>query len=77
MKPLVKDVAEEAQEKPKTAATSQQFKALLLVMMVVQNSSTVLVGRYTRASVAKEDLYSVNHLILTCEMLKVGLSNCE
>ena len=53
------------------AATSQQFKALLLFMMVVQNSSTVLVGRYTRASVEKADLYSVNHLIMTCELLKV------
>lgn len=77
-KPLVKDGAPEvtAVEKPKTAATSQHFKALLLVMMVVQNSSTVLVGRHTRASVAKEDLYSVNHLILTCEMLKLILSSC-
>ena len=73
--PLVKDGgAEVAAEKPKTAATSQQFKALLLVMMVVQNSSTVLVGRHTRSSVAKDDLYSVNHLILTCEMLKVGFA---
>ena len=72
-KPLVKDGTPEVAtaEKPKTAATSQQFKLLLLVMMVVQNSSTVLVGRHTRSSVAKEDLYSVNHLILTCEMLKV------
>lgn len=73
-KSLVKDGAPETAgpEKPKTASTSQQFKILLLVMMVVQNSSTVLVGRHTRSSVAKEDLYSVNHLILTCEMLKVG-----
>lgn len=74
MKPLnVSDSApESATEKAKSNATSsQQFKALLLFMMVVQNSSTVLVGRHTRASVAKEDLYSVNHLICVCELLKV------
>lgn len=53
------------------STTSQQFKALLLVLMVLQNSSTVLVGRHTRSSVKEEDLYSVNHLILTCEALKV------
>jgi len=56
------------------AAASQQFKALLLFLMVVQNSSTVLVGRHTRSSGAKEDLYSVNHLIMTCELLKVSAS---
>lgn len=71
----LKDGAPESPaEKPKTAATSQQFKLLLLTMMVVQNSSTVLVGRHTRSSVAKEDLYSVNHLIMTCEFLKLILS---
>lgn len=68
--------AEPAAEKSKTAAASQQFKALLLVMMVVQNSSTVLVGRHTRSSVSTEDLYSVNHLICTCELLKFILSCC-
>ena len=75
MKPSnVKDGGPEGTpDKAKATTTSQQFKLLLLVMMVVQNSSTVLVGRHTRSSVAKEDLYSVNHLILTCEMLKVCL----
>lgn len=50
------------------------FKVLLLVLMVLQNSATVLVGRYTRASVAKEDLYSVNHLIVIVELGKLLLS---
>ena len=50
------------------------FKLLLLAMMVVQNSSTVLVGRYTRAGVPKEDLYQVNHLIFLCELAKFLLS---
>jgi len=47
------------------------FKLLLLAMMVLQNSSTVLVGRYTRAGVPKEELYNVNHLILVCELAKL------
>ena len=72
VQPLMAIKEPEAPAAPKgSAATSQQFKALLLFMMVVQNSSTVLVGRHTRASVDKADLYSVNHLICTCELLKV------
>lgn len=47
------------------------FKLLLLVLMVLQNSSTVLVGRHTRSSVKEEDLYVVNHLILITEVGKV------
>lgn len=42
--------------------------------MVLQNSSVVLIGRYTRDSQAKEDLYVVNHLILICEGMKFFLS---
>ena len=48
----------------KGASTAlSSFKLLLLTMMVLQNSSTVLVGRYTRAGVPEADLYDVNHLI--------------
>jgi solute carrier family 35 (UDP-sugar transporter), member A1/2/3 len=50
------------------------FKIVLLVLMVLQNSATVLVGRYTRSSVAKEHLYSVNHLIVVVELGKLILS---
>lgn len=50
------------------------FKLVLLVLMVLQNSSTVLVGRYTRAGVPKDDLYDVNHLILVIELGKLVLS---
>jgi solute carrier family 35 (UDP-sugar transporter), member A1/2/3 len=42
--------------------------------MVLQNSSTVLVGRYTRAGIAKEDAYNVNHLIVVIELGKLLLS---
>ena len=47
------------------------FKLLLLALMVLQNSSTVLVGRYTRSSVPKDDLFNVNHLVLITELTKV------
>ena len=43
-------------------------------MMVLQNSSTVLVGRYTRSGIPEEDRYEVSHLILVCEMAKLLLS---
>jgi solute carrier family 35 (UDP-sugar transporter), member A1/2/3 len=56
------------------AAAAAQFKLLLLVGMVLQNSSTVLVGRYTRAGVAKADQYDVNHLIVIIELGKLLLS---
>jgi solute carrier family 35 (UDP-sugar transporter), member A1/2/3 len=55
-------------------AKAASFKLLLLVMMVLQNSSTVLVGRFTRAGVPKAELYDVNHLIFMCEFTKFVLS---
>ena len=51
------------------------FKLLLLILMVLQNSATVLVGRYTRTAVQdKSELYDVNHLILVIELGKFILS---
>jgi UDP-sugar transporter A1/2/3 len=59
----------------KGASTAlSSFKLLLLAMMVLQNSSTVLVGRYTRAGVPDADLYDVNHLITIIELSKLLLS---
>lgn len=54
--------------------TGNSFKLFLLTMMVLQNSSTVLVGRYTRSGIPKEDMYEVSHLILVCEFAKFLLS---
>jgi len=51
-----------------------QFKVLLLGMMVLQNSATVLVGRYTQASIPKEDQYDTSHLIIVIEIGKLLLS---
>ena len=53
---------------------SPQFKLVLLVGMVLQNSATVLVGRYSRSSVPAEELYVVNHLIVVTEIGKLLLS---
>ena len=53
---------------------SPTFKLILLTGMVLQNSATVLVGRYTRSSVPKDELYVVNHLILVTELGKLLLS---
>jgi UDP-sugar transporter A1/2/3 len=54
--------------------SSPTFKLILLTGMVLQNSATVLVGRYTRSSVPSEELYSVNHLIMITEIGKLLLS---
>jgi len=54
--------------------SSNGFKLGLLTLMVVQNSSVVLIGRYTRDSKSAADLYVVNHLLLICESLKFFLS---
>lgn len=57
-----------------TNNNASYFKLFLLVLMVLQNSSTVLVGRYSRSSVPKQELYVVNHLILVTEVAKFLLS---
>jgi UDP-sugar transporter A1/2/3 len=54
--------------------TSPTFKLILLTGMVLQNSVTVLVGRYTRSSVPVDQLYVVNHLIVITEIGKLFLS---
>jgi UDP-galactose transporter len=54
---------------------SPAFKLILLTGMVLQNSATVLVGRYTRRpDIPSADLYVVNHLILVTEIGKLLLS---
>mmetsp|Transcript_7314 Transcript_7314/g.10460 ORF Transcript_7314/g.10460 Transcript_7314/m.10460 type:complete len:393 (+) Transcript_7314:42-1220(+) len=54
---------------------SSTFRLILLILMVVQNSSVVLLGRYSRASVSKDDLYVVNHLIVITEFMKFVFAN--
>jgi UDP-sugar transporter A1/2/3 len=54
--------------------SSPAFKLILLTGMVLQNSATVLVGRYTRSSVPVDELYVVANLILITEVGKLLLS---
>ena len=54
--------------------SSPNFKLILLTAMVLQNSSTVLVGRYTRSSVKVEELYAVDAIIMSAEIGKLVLS---
>eukprot|EP00527_Entomoneis_sp_CCMP2396_P009341 CAMPEP_0198138886 /NCGR_PEP_ID=MMETSP1443-20131203/2271_1 /TAXON_ID=186043 /ORGANISM="Entomoneis sp., Strain CCMP2396" /LENGTH=391 /DNA_ID=CAMNT_0043800843 /DNA_START=191 /DNA_END=1366 /DNA_ORIENTATION=- len=62
-------------QKADSSMNMATFKLVLLVGMVLQNSATVLVGRYTRSNGAPaEDLYEVSHLILICELSKFILS---
>jgi len=51
-----------------------RFKVLLLLLMVLQNSSSVLVARHTRTNIPKDQLYVVNHLILMTEATKFVLA---
>jgi UDP-sugar transporter A1/2/3 len=67
------DNIENKESKTVTTALSS-FQLLLLAMIVLHNSSTVLVGSYTRAGVPKADLYDVNHLITITELSKLLLS---
>jgi len=53
---------------------SNKFKLMLLILMVVQNSSVVLVGRHTRSSMPKDQLYIVSHFIVVAEFTKLVLS---
>ncbi|MEO0910952.1 MAG: hypothetical protein AAFX96_11670, partial [Pseudomonadota bacterium] len=53
---------------------TNSFKLILLTGMVLQNSATVLVGRYTRSSVPESELYVVNNLIIVTEIGKLMLS---
>mmetsp|Transcript_19846 Transcript_19846/g.24480 ORF Transcript_19846/g.24480 Transcript_19846/m.24480 type:complete len:387 (+) Transcript_19846:306-1466(+) len=54
---------------------SGSFRFFLLFLMVLQNSSVVLVGRYTRDSKTTEELYVVNHLIIITEFGKLVLAS--
>mmetsp|Transcript_6730 Transcript_6730/g.10222 ORF Transcript_6730/g.10222 Transcript_6730/m.10222 type:complete len:376 (+) Transcript_6730:384-1511(+) len=57
------------------STNSSSFRLFLLFLMVCQNSSVVLVGRFTRASKTTDELYVVNHLIIVCEAIKFIFAN--
>ena len=57
-------------------ASVASFRLMLLAAMVIQNSSVVLVGRYTRSSTAANNMFIVSHFILVTEVSKVR-HECE
>jgi len=54
--------------------SSNKFKLILLTAMVLQNTSVVLLGRYTNGGVPEEDRYVINHLIVVTECCKLLMS---
>jgi len=52
----------------------QMFRLFLLFMMTAQNSSVILVSRYTRAGVAPEDLYVINDMVMVTELGKLVMA---
>ena len=69
-KPVVAAGADSSAGTNKDAA----FRLFLLFMMTAQNSSVVLVTRYTRAGVAPEDCYVINDLVMITEVGKLVLA---
>ena len=51
----------------------QLFRLFLLFLMTAQNSSVVLLSRYTRAGIKSEDLYVINDMVMVTEMAKVRI----
>mmetsp|Transcript_28633 Transcript_28633/g.52322 ORF Transcript_28633/g.52322 Transcript_28633/m.52322 type:complete len:403 (-) Transcript_28633:198-1406(-) len=70
----VKIIMSDTKGEKKGQSAGVKLKLLLLLGMVAQNSMTVLVGRYTRSSAPKEDLYVVNHLLIVTELVKFFLA---
>lgn len=54
-----------------SARKDQLFRLFLLFLMTAQNSSVVLLSRYTRAGTPKEELYVINDIVLVSELAKL------
>jgi len=50
------------------------LRVQLLLLMVLQNSLTVLVGRYCQTAASEEDKFSTLQLVLVCELVKLFAS---
>lgn len=71
--PLKAVADESAPTSAASAKKDQLFRLFLLFLMTAQNSSVVLLSRYTRAGVSKEDLYVINDMVMVSEMAKVRI----
>ena len=56
------------------AKKDQAFRLFLLFMMTAQNTSVVLVTRYTRVGISNEDMYVINDLVMITEVGKLVLA---
>ena len=54
-----------------SAKKDQLFRLFLLFLMTAQNSSVVLLSRYTRTVSSKDDMYVINDIVMVSEMAKV------
>lgn len=54
--------------------SSRVLNLFLFLLLIILNSSTVLVGKYTRSSVAPDQRYDVAHFMIVTEFLKLVLS---
>lgn len=52
----------------------QAFRLFLLFMMTAQNTSVVLLSRYTRVGMKDEDLYNINDIVMITEVGKLVLA---
>ena len=50
------------------------FEVLLLTVLVLQNTLTALLGRFTRQAVDKDNLYDIGQFILVSELIKLVTS---
>lgn len=57
-----------------TGMSPATLKLRLLGLLVIQGSSGILTGRYTRASVSEDELYEISHLVFVIECVKLVLS---
>jgi len=55
-------------------ASSRGFKLFLFLLLILFNSTTVLVGRFTRSSGDPSQRYDVAHFMIVTEILKLVLS---
>lgn len=57
------------------SSSSRSLRITLLILMVLQNSATVLVGRHTRSR-SPDELFEISSFIIACEASKLLLSCC-
>lgn len=55
-------------------STMKNRRIFLLILLIVQNTLSALLGRYIRSSRGDSELFSISHFVLTSEMVKLIFS---